>query len=367
MFRRISLLILCGFLVLDTIAQTTARQEDLTFNTRKNRNLTVNHKSFSAIQINGTVTDSVAKVAIDLTGKTGTIGFKRQLNDTAFFASAPIVISDATGGKFTATFNSASWGLNITVKTRFFGDLLLSDFGAPLPSIDLWLHPNANQGDEVSYVAPSTAGFETNVILIAGINRVNFSNFVFVVKVIGSTQRLTIVGITPIEVDPVWSGESNLYYLVSNPSNFISSMELPSTNVIVLVNRNGVDQLITNAVNTLIDYTDAVRNDNASFNLTTSIGTFPLNGFYYLKNIVSIDADNGTQVTAIINTNGVLAMLRRIIPGATSVPSGAVDMYGSFTTNDTYSFRVQHASAGNEDYGGNLFESFGFMQLIHTE
>ena len=144
-------------------------------------------------------------------------------------------------------------------------------------------------------------------------------------------------------------------------------MELPSTNVIVLVNRNGVDQLITNAVNTLIDYTDAVRNDNASFNLTTSIGTFPLNGFYYLKNIVSIDADNGTQVTAIINTNGVLAMLRRIIPGATSVPSGAVDMYGSFTTNDTYSFRVQHASAGNEDYGGNLFESFGFMQLIHTE
>jgi len=192
--KRILAAMLIGALGVSTaIAQDTAREEDLTFDTRSSVNLTVNQKAYSAIQFNGTITDSVDNVAIDITGKTGSMGFKSSLSSSAFFAQVAITITDGSNGLFTATIPSAQWATNIVAKKRFYGDVRLSDFGNVLPSIDLWLYPSANHGTETTYVAPTSAGFETNGVLMELLNRINFgSGFGFSHTIAGSTNKLTL-------------------------------------------------------------------------------------------------------------------------------------------------------------------------------
>jgi len=173
--------------------QDSARQETLVQDTRRSSNITVSHKAFSAIQFNGTVTDSVAEVAIDISGKTGTIGFKKSLSSTSFFAMKAITIVSGSDGTWTATLSAAQWVTNITTKIRFYGDLRLSNFGDTLPSIDLWLYPSANWGTETNYVSPTTAGFETNAVLVENLSRVNFSSGITAdVTTDGGTNRLTL-------------------------------------------------------------------------------------------------------------------------------------------------------------------------------
>lgn len=192
MKRFLGILLLLGLGGGCAFGQATARQESLVMDTRKSENLTVNHKAYSAIQFNGTVTDSVANAAINITGKTGSIGFKTSRSATTFFAQIGITVTDGAKGQWSGTLPAAQWATNILVKTRFYGDLLLSDFGNPLPSIDLWLYPSANQGTETNYVAPTSAGFETNLTLVAPLNRISFdSGFAFIYTA-GNTNRLRI-------------------------------------------------------------------------------------------------------------------------------------------------------------------------------
>ena len=175
------------------IAQSTAQRVALTLDVRQSANITVNHKAYSAIEFDGSVTDSVTSAGIDLTGKTGTIAFKKNLSDSAFFASSPLVITAGTSGLFTATMSSSQWATNVLVKTRFYGDVRISDFGNPLPSLDLWLYPSANAGTETNYVSPTSAGFEADGVLVSPLNRVNFGSGLTTTYVsTGTTSRLTL-------------------------------------------------------------------------------------------------------------------------------------------------------------------------------
>jgi hypothetical protein len=194
MNRKIYATALAAVLMAGTLlAQDTAREETLVLDVRQSSSLTVNHKAYSAIQFSGTVTDSVAVAAIDISGKTGTIGFKMSLSDEAFFAEQAITITDGAAGQWTATLPASSWATNILVKTRLYGDLRLSDFGNVLPSVDLWLSPSANAGNESNYVAPTSAGFETNSVLIPDLNRISFdSGITATVEQSGATNRLRL-------------------------------------------------------------------------------------------------------------------------------------------------------------------------------
>jgi len=142
------------------------RTVDLVFDVQANENVVVNHKSFTGFTISGTVTDSVAEAAIDISGKTGTVGFKTDLSSTSFWAETTITVTDGPAGQFTATFPASQWRTNNVVKERFYGDLRLSDFGNTLPSIELWLNPSANTGAESQYISPAVASFETNSVTV---------------------------------------------------------------------------------------------------------------------------------------------------------------------------------------------------------
>jgi hypothetical protein len=152
------------------------RTESVVFDVQANNNIRVSHKAYSGIVISGTVTDSVASAYVDLTGETGTLAFKRNLSDTNFLAQSTIALTTPTQGKFTATFPIADFATNITVKTRYWGDVRFSTPGNVLPSIELWLYPSANQGNEASYVSPTLAQFQTNGTQVTPLTIIDFGS-----------------------------------------------------------------------------------------------------------------------------------------------------------------------------------------------
>ena len=188
--------LLCS-LILSSICMlawaVSPRNVNITFDVQSNRNIQINHKAFSGLIISGVVSDSVAQATIDITGATGSIGFKTSLASTSFLAEAAIVLTDPANGAFTCTFPQAQWNTNIVNKLRYWGDVRISTLGNPLPTIELWLYPSANRGSETAYVSPATAGFETNAVLVEPLNRVNFgSDFDASYSSSGGTNKLTL-------------------------------------------------------------------------------------------------------------------------------------------------------------------------------
>ena len=222
------------------------RTESVVFDVQANNNIRVSHKAYSGIVISGTVTDSVASAYVDLTGETGTLAFKRNLSDTNFLAQSTIALTTPTQGKFTATFPIADFATNITVKTRYWGDVRFSTPGNVLPSIELWLYPSANQGNEASYVSPTLAQFQTNGTQVTPLTIIDFGSGITgthdgtnkltltvassaggdltevqvsgsILTVASGTGPIPIVGLTTAavqaaqsaETDPVWGAVSN--------------------------------------------------------------------------------------------------------------------------------------------------------------
>ena len=96
--KRFTLALLAAIVAAST-ATAAVRNKALTFDLQKSRNLRLNHKAYSGLKITGTVEDDGS--AVDITGATGTVGFKLNLTDTTFFAEEDIVLSDAANGVFT--------------------------------------------------------------------------------------------------------------------------------------------------------------------------------------------------------------------------------------------------------------------------
>ena len=137
--KRFASIALWAFLCVS--AMGAVRDAALTFDVQNNANLNMQHKSYTGLKISGTVTDSVANAYVDLTGQTGTMGFKTTLGSTSFLAEVAIVLVDASNGTFSATFPQAQWNTNITTQTRLWGDVRFSSLGNTLPSVEMWLHP----------------------------------------------------------------------------------------------------------------------------------------------------------------------------------------------------------------------------------
>ena len=278
-------------------AQATARQESLIFDEESSVNLTVNHKAYSAITFAGTVTNSTTG-AVNITGKTGTLGFKRSLSDSSFFAEKDIVITDGSNGQFTASFQAANWATNVTVKTRFYGDLRLSDYGNTLPSIDLWLHPSANSGSESNYVSPTTGGFETNFVLISDLNRVNFGSGIdSAVTNDGGTNRLTLT----VTQDGDTTNAAAINADFATPTNYTPSAADVSSHL------KGIDVALGVA--------DASITANATaIGLNSDTGAVNTAGI--AANAAAIDLNSATGA---VNTAGIAANASDISDNATAI------------------------------------------------
>ena len=130
------------------------RDVELDFDIQNDANVRISHKAYSGFRLVGTVKDD--GTAVDISGVTGSVGFKENLSDTTFWAQSSIVLSNASSGIFTASFSASQWATNITTRTRYWGDVRMSGLNNPLPSIEVWLYPSANQGSE-SYTPPDSA------------------------------------------------------------------------------------------------------------------------------------------------------------------------------------------------------------------
>lgn len=142
---------------------------------------------------------------------------------------------------------------------------------------------------------------------------------------------------------------------------------LPSTNIVIVVDRNGVDQLITNATTTVIDFTRAIRNDGGAFDLALSLLNVPVNGSWRLELFPNLDVDNGISYVSIIETNEVTAARGRSLPGSAGVVSAYVVAVLNLTTNDKVRFLVNHGSAGNKNLRGSGSELRAIMTLVNEE
>jgi len=253
-----------------SFAQATARQENLVQDVRRSSSLTVNHKAYSAIQFDGTVTDSVEQAAIDISGKTGTLGFKKNLSDTAFFAEVAITISDGPAGLWTATIPAAQWATNVTVKTRYYGDLRLSDFGNTLPSIDLWLYPSANSGSESNYNAPTLAGWETNSVEATPITIIDFrTGFTFVYE--GGTMRVDTISIPESNlITRVEFQDSNAVHRAAQVANRVAMLASNAASRAEMLSTNAAERAETLASNAVIQAEmDANRAEMLATNLAS--------------------------------------------------------------------------------------------------
>ena len=142
------------------------READIVFDIQKNNNRIISHKAYSGLIINGTVSNSADSAVVDISGSSGTVGFKTDLSSTSFLAEASVsLVNSGTGGQFTATLPAAQWNTNISNKIRYWGDVRLS-------------------------ISPTNATFKTNGTIIDPLTSINFeSNFLMTVE--GSELKLS--------------------------------------------------------------------------------------------------------------------------------------------------------------------------------
>ena len=204
MKRMIDIALLCLVPAL-CFGAASVRDVDLTFDTANDADLLVSHKASSGLKIDGTVTNSQDSALVDISGSTVTCGFKTDVTATNFlvFATGSLVDS-GTGGQFTVTLPAAQWVTNISRKIRYYGDVRISGLGNPLPSIELWLYPSANTGDETTYVAPSDASWQTNGVDVGDVTTVNFASGITAANTNGT---LTVSASTAGEANATIAGD----------------------------------------------------------------------------------------------------------------------------------------------------------------
>jgi hypothetical protein len=104
--------------------------------------------------------------AINLAGHEPiTVGVKTAATDASFQAFATGVVQSAAAGTVLFTINNQQWVTNIATVATWWGDVRLTDYDLPLPSLKIKLKPGYNTGNEV-YAAPPNWEWQNNGVAV---------------------------------------------------------------------------------------------------------------------------------------------------------------------------------------------------------
>ncbi len=334
-------------------AAAPVRDVDKVFDIQSSSNIRINHKASTGLKIDGTVTNSQDDVYVDISGSTVTVGFKTDLTSTAFLAQATgSLVNGGTNGEWTATLAAAQWVTNITSKLRYWGDVRISGLGNTLPSIELWLYPSANTGDENTYVSPTDAAWYTNGVEAGAKGEITIVNFDRGFTFTNASGRLDILTADADETNAVVAAGTNIdvttnghIYTVAAGSGLATDTELAGLGADVTNSYTAADTAlgadITNgytAADTTVSnglQTQITANDTEIAALTTTQG----------NNQVTIDAalliDGTRAMTGDLDFGGQAGTNISDL-----VVSASVDIGGAITSGT-------HVCNGTLDLNGN--------------
>jgi len=187
--QRLAAALIAVLLAAPAFAQYTNR---FAINPNSTRNIAVTHKAHN--QANWLATIS----GVDLTDHEPIMcGVKSGKGDNTFFALSTGTVVSASAGTVLFEFPTESWVTNITENVTMYGDIRLTDFDLPLPSLIVTLKPAFNWGTEV-YVSPANHEYQTNAVSIGTKRVINFDSGFTAVE-LGDTLTLSVEAGTAVD------------------------------------------------------------------------------------------------------------------------------------------------------------------------
>jgi len=104
-----------------------------------------------------------------------TCGLKQSKTDNTFYALSTGTVVSASAGTVLFTFPASSFATNLSANATLYGDIRLTNYDQPLPSLLVTLKPSYNWGSE-TYVSPQNHEYQTNGVSIGTKRIINFSD-----------------------------------------------------------------------------------------------------------------------------------------------------------------------------------------------
>lgn len=319
---------------------TTVRDLDLLFDVQSSSNLRINHKTSTGLKIDGTITNSQDEVLVDISGSSVTVGFKTDITSTSFVAQASgSLVDSGTGGQWTVTLPAAQWVTNISSKLRLWGDVRISGLGNTLPSMEMWLYPSANTGDESTYLQPTDATWLTNGVTPGDVSILNFGAGFTTTFVTG---RLDVTALAGSDT----TNATGINADFASPTNYSPAATDVSSHLKALDSALGGLSSVTNA--------SQINADFASPTNYTPAGPNVDDHFIALDGSIITAAErtklSGIESGATLNSTDAFLLARGNHTG-TQPRSTISDFDAGVTANPTVGSNTTHRTSNGADHG----------------